>query len=58
MSRRLLLGSLMVALVGCASSGVAEKSATVHLEDAERVGHAAIESVIGRPLSCDADSGG
>jgi imidazolonepropionase-like amidohydrolase len=45
-ARSLLLGSLLATLAGCASSGVAQKSATVYLDDAERVGHAAIEGVV------------
>ena len=44
MRRHLLLGSLVATLAGCASLSAETKSATSHLQEAERVGHAAIEA--------------
>ena len=45
MYRHLLLGSLITTLAGCASMSAETKSATSHLQAAERSGHVAIETV-------------
>ena len=44
--REIGLGSLLAILVGCASAGPTQRSGTSHLEEAERVGHAAIEVAV------------
>ncbi|MGB1701441.1 MAG: amidohydrolase, partial [Nannocystaceae bacterium] len=44
--REIGLGSLLAILAGCASAGPTQRSGTSHLEEAERVGHAAIEAAV------------